>query len=56
MPPNDTSEMPGPEARVSMRPSITPRGVGNFWDERMTDSGNPVVYSVISGTVAVLWT
>jgi hypothetical protein len=35
---------------------MTPRGVGNFCDDRMTASGKPVVYSSISGTVAVLCT
>src|SRR5690606_21917742 len=40
----------------SMRPSTTPRGVGNFCDDRMTASGNTVVYSSSSGTVAGLWT
>ena len=35
---------------------MIPRGVGNFCDDRMTASGKPVVYSSISGTVAVLWT
>src|SRR3990170_4113424 len=56
MPLNDTSEAPGPQAWVSMRPCMTPRGVGNFCDDRMTASGKPVVYSSISGTVAVLCT
>ena len=51
-----TTEMPGPQAWLSMRPSTTPRGVGNFCEDRMTASGNPVVYSSSSGTVAVLWT
>ena len=35
---------------------MIPRGVGNFCVDRMTASGKPVVYSSISGTVAVLCT
>src|SRR5947207_10837123 len=53
MPENDTSEIPGPHDVVSMRPSITPRGVGNFWLERIRDIGKPVSYDSSSGTVAV---
>jgi hypothetical protein len=56
MPEKLTSDSPGPHAWVSILPSITPRGVGNFCDDRMIASGNPVVYSSSSGTVAVLCT
>ena len=56
MPLKLTSEMPGPQAWVSMWPSITPRGVGNFCEDRMIASGKPVVYSSSSGTSAVLCT
>jgi hypothetical protein len=56
IPENSTLETPGPNAWVSRRPSITPRGVGYFWAERMTASGKPVVYSSSTGTSAVLWT
>src|SRR5207248_1834320 len=53
MPVNETSEMPGPQDWVSIRPSITPRGVGNFCDDRICECGNPVSYDSNVGTVAV---
>src|SRR5918995_6583018 len=56
MPLKATSDTPGPHAWVSILPSITPRGVGNFWEDRITASGNPVVYSSSVGTSAVLCT
>ena len=56
MPVNHTTDIPGPQPWVSMWPSITPRGVGNFCDDFVFASGKPVSYSSIVGTVAVLCT
>ena len=33
---------PGPNESASMRPSTTPRGVGNFWIERIFERGPSV--------------
>ena len=41
MPLNSTMETPGPIICESIRPSITPRGVGNFWLERIWEPGKP---------------
>ena len=56
MPLTRTMLTPGPSAMESIRPSTTPRGVGNFWLDSMIARCPSDSYFSISGTVAVLWT
>ena len=42
IPAKRTTATPGPICSESIRPSITPRGVGNFWLDRICVPGKPV--------------
>ena len=42
MPAKRTMATPGPICSESIRPSMTPAGVGNFWHERIWVPGKPV--------------